>query len=577
MTTHPASSIEHVLAKAEQQPVLFASGTPKRSALLQLQQHWTKQTLSLAVHRNEPVEYIFAALAPFAGFADLEVAATISDYDDSLGFANAQDWNAPSVHLVWLDYERYATLASDQIVDWLEGRLRALRALSAAPILVASAVLPDPDAHGRETAINEGLAALADKVSGVQIYPRAELRDSMGQRYWSARFQAIGSTKESGAAAVEHARLLGMTWLPAATRPRLKALVLDLDNTLYNGVLGEDGIEGVGLSDDHLRLHKDLIVLQESGLLLTVASRNEQRDVDALLSTRTDFPLRPSHLSVVKAAWDRKSNLITEIANRLGIGTDAILFIDDNTGELAEVAAALPGIKTLHAAAPDQVASALRHFPNLLPWKVSETDLVRARDLAAKSEREALQAGAEDREAYLKALGITLRFHTRPHDHRARLHAIANKTNQFILSFARFTEADVDSYLVGEDRACVAFFLKDRLADSGNVGAVFAHREGDQLIIDELCVSCRALGRGIDTCMVASAVKALLKALPASTVRWKYKVGPRNKPGLDWLRSLTGQDLPGEHGDVTITAADVVTHADAEGNVEREWFVEKAA
>lgn len=573
VTESPSSEMEFALLKSEQQAVIFSPSPPSRKDVMRLSQPWPKRRLKVAFHRNDTVEYILTPISRFLGFADLDIDPVIGSYDDSLSFAEEETWADADVHVVWLTYERYQALPADELETWLESRIAALRRSSSAPILLTNAVLKGEGASQREGDVNAALARLAERIGGLRIYPATEVRDALGYDYWDSRLSTLGGTSISNRASMEHARLLGLSWLPAAVRPRLKAIVLDLDNTLYSGVLGEDGLSGVELTPGHRKFQEQLRDLQESGILLAVASRNEPEDVEKLFETRTDFPLNKDLLNVLCVGWYPKSKMIAEIAAELNIGTDAILFIDDNLGELAEVSSMVSGLHVAHAAAPEAMPYILPRYPNLLSWSSTDTDRFRAQDLASRSARQALRESAVDPSSYLKALEIVLTFSMRPRDQLRRLHEIANKTNQFVLALARFSEAEVEKYVTDPEFACVAFSLRDRLAESGNVGAIFAHREGQDLLVDELCVSCRALGRGIETELIANALEGLLRELPAERVVWAFREGPRNRPGLDWLQGFCGQQLDPAAGSVSISAHEIAGRLSSGADIEKIWAV----
>ncbi len=513
----PADS---ALARAGWQPLLFADRL-SRAALLGLQPSWPCAPVRLRVHRNQAFEFVASVLPPFLWFQALSPDIVYGDYDDSLAFPTAGD---ADVELVWLDYERFAV---DDLAGLVVDRVAALRTRTRGPILVVDR----PGDAKFNADLTRGLAG----VPGARAWAVSSVAEALGDRYRDARAAKITGMPLSDAACLRIARDLGTRWLPPALNPRIKAIALDLDHTLYDGVLGEDGPERIALTPEHSALQRDLLALRESGMFLAILSRNEGADVDALFESRADFPLRPEHLSARSVSWGAKADGIRDIAAALNIAPDAVLLIDDNPGELAQVAAAIPGIRLLHASAPDATRRALATYPGLWGYAAGATDALRLADLAANTERDALAREAHDPVAYLRSLGATLTLALDPRDQVARVHEMSRKTNQFNTALKRYSEADLDAILADPEARIVTMALADRLSDSGIIGFLAAHRAGDRVVVDELCVSCRALGRGIEDIAITEALRRVLTDLPAPAVEFAMVEGPRNAPAREWL------------------------------------------
>lgn len=543
------------LLRAQWQRTIFAE-RPRRHELLALSGDVPLKPVRLYVHRNQPFEFVAAALAPFLAYAGYSAEIDYSPYDDAL---SAPARATADVEIVWLDYSRY----SGEIAAWLPERLRAIRSGTQAPILIAG------DPRGAFDA-----QAAADAVPGVHLCDLAALAREFGPDFFDRRMEGVAATPISGAASLEIARRFGLVWLPAALGLRVKAIVADLDNTLYAGVLGEDGVQGVRLDPAHAALQRALVECRERGILLTLASRNEPADAEDLFRARADFPLRREHFSAVRVGWRRKSESVREIARALHIGTDAILFLDDNAGELAEVAAELPGIRTLDAARPDEVERALLLYPGLSGWRLTEADAVRAADLAAEGERSRLLETAADPTAYLRSLSARLTFAYNPASHAARLYELSTKTNQFNTALLRLSEAEVARRLADPQCATVTVALSDRLSDSGIVAALFCRWEGATLVAEEIDISCRALGRQLETVMIAEALRGMRARVAdaGGAVECRFRAGPRNGPAREWLRSVSSAD-PEDGGRVRVPWPSLAAAlASAAGFLTIEWM-----
>lgn len=534
--SEPASSqledgAEACVTRATWQESVFAPA-PRRSTLQGLLPAWPLRTVRLHVERNQPFELIATSTRPFAAYVGLHIDVTLGDYDDTLSFGRLHE---ADVYLVWLDFERHrARLSSDQLIAWLHDRVTALRSRTPAPILLAD--WPGQDPQAKE--FNDALGRI--DLPGLAVCDQSMVAERLGTRYRDDRMAVISGTSMSDAGTLATSQRLALRWLPAVIGPRLKGIVLDLDHTLYGGVLGEDGVPGVVLSPAHRELQLELLRLRERGLYLAVASRNELDDVSALFDTRADMPLRREHLSACVAGWGPKAEAITDIAETLRIGVDTLLFIDDDIGQLAAVAQVHPDIRCIHATSPSAVLNALRLFPGLHGPQGTVTDSLRVADLAASSAREELRRSSSDVDSYLASLEVRLHFDLNVAAQRRRLHELSIKTNQFNTGLLRLSEAQVERYITEPDHWAISISLRDRLSDSGVVGACFARRDGNGIMVDEIAISCRALGRHLEAPMVLEALRPIVESSRASEIRFAFNPGPRNIAARAFLDELIG-------------------------------------
>jgi FkbH-like protein len=523
-------------------PVLFAD-SPSRRELLGLHAAWPLGARRIRVHRNHAVELGLSVARPYLEFAGIAPEWLVGDYDDSLAMQVDGDADA---EVVWLDWARFAErMTAGELREWLAGRLAALRARTSAPILLVG-----PDIAGYE----------APEVEGVAVGDLGPLLERLGDEAFDPDRAEMTGTRWSAAGAVAAARELGGRWLPALLAPRIKAIAVDLDQTLYAGVLGEDGPSGVELTEGHAALQRRLTELHESGVLLALVSRNEPADVEALFAERDDFPLRLDDVDASSIGWGAKSDGVRAVAADLNIDPGAVLFVDDNAGELLQVQSALPGVPWLQAA--DDAADTARWlgaYPGLFAFARTEADTLRAADLRANRERESALAGAgEDLGAYLRELGVTLTFEQQ--SHLERVAELSGKTNQFNLALARLSDGDVRARDADPAYQISTARLQDRLTDSGIIAIAIARRDGGEVVVEELCVSCRALGRRIEDLIVAGMLAGGRVFDGADEVRFAVAEGPRNAPARDWLARFAGG-----RGTASVSAARVreaATHPD---------------
>lgn len=491
----------------ELQEFLFAR-TPSRRELLSYRSQMQTDCRRVQVFRNHSFELAADTMRAYLDYAGLSISFLYSDYDDSFSFLS-RDGTA-DMALIWIDMTRYSSIDPE---EFLKERIVQLKSQYHKPILVVP--------FGQTVSIPD---------IGVVVFDMAPVRDALGGRYTDERMKELTGTPLSGQAMLLISKWLGLRFLPSLLKPRLKAVVTDLDNTLYSGILGEDGAEGLTLTAGHEGLQRKLKALAESGVFLCAASKNDAADVDTLFAGRPDFPLKRDDFAWISASWEPKTQMISEILSRLNIDAGSLLFIDDNIGELESVRAAYPQIRRIHAKDNAAVTcEALDWFPGLYRSGVSAEDMVRKDDIQANQVRQEMAAGLSPEE-YIRSLQMRLTYVIHDHAHLARISELANKTNQFIFNYKRYTPAEVEDMLRDASYQMVTVFLADRLSDSGLIGVCVGRDRGSYVEIEECFISCRALGRGIDSAIVLGAIQGITEALGNSRVRVQFQSGARNEP-----------------------------------------------
>jgi FkbH-like protein len=529
------------------QAVLF-SARPSRLALQQLELELDVSGLravSINVWRNHAIEPIIALALPYLSYARCLTDFRLSDYDDTLMFSGRQP---ADIELLWLNSSRYLDHSRfDEWLDWLLGRMKVLRTANPAPIIVAT-WLHDAGQWAQ-------LQALTAAVPAIYFADLNAVCNEAGVMLTDPRSAAMAGTPVSNAAQPVLARKLACHWIPATMFSPIKAVVLDLDNTLHAGVLGEDGIQGVQLTPAHQAFQHYIKSLQQRGIFLALLSRNERIDVEALFAQRDDYPLRWGDFSVTEISWGDKAAAINRIAKALRVAADSILFVDDNPGELASVAAQLPQVHTVYAS-PDagQTQRAVEYYPGLWRWKVEADDTKRVQDMKANAEREKLLTEMTDPSDYFRSLQVTLILRHDPSDQLTRLADLCSKTNQFNLAIRRFNQSEIAERLGRSDTCVASVQIKDRLSDSGVIAVIVAERDGERLVIEELCISCRAMGRQLEDTLIPAAIRDMPLVAGCSEVVFRVQHGPRNQPALDWLTRLLHSNTRPEPGLHTVPA-----------------------
>lgn len=334
-----------------------------------------------------------------------------------------------------------------------------------------------------------------------------------------------------------------------------KCIVVDCDNTLWGGTVGEDGLSGIGLGEDFPgRAFRDfqghLLRLRDRGIFLAVASKNNAEDVFEVFDEHDAMLLTREHVAVFEVHWDSKVDSLRRIAAALNIGTEALVFIDDSPREIAEVKERLPEVTCLLV--PEETAE----LPDLLRGcalfdlaEVTEDDRRRAERMRAEQVRQESRAGLTEEE-FLRSLELKVAVSEAEPRHMARVTQLINKTNQFNLTTIRRTQSEVEALAAVPGNLILVMEVKDRFASYGLVGVAALSDQGNgRWWIDTLLMSCRVLGRKAETALI-SRVSEAVRRRGGATLVGEYRPTRKNVLVKDLFRehhfqqdSATGQWL----------------------------------
>jgi FkbH-like protein len=333
--------------------------------------------------------------------------------------------------------------------------------------------------------------------------------------------------------------------LVAAQRGKSRrVLVLDLDNTLWGGVIGDDGMAGIILGqgdargEAHLALQQAALDLRARGVLLAVASKNDDATARAVFRDHPEMLLREEHITVFQANWTDKAANLEAIAKKLSLGLDALVFVDDNPAERDRIRQALPMVAVPEL--PDDPALYARTLLTAGYFEAiafSEEDRQRASLYAANAERAALESQSGDLGSFLTSLNMVLQ--TAPFDAigRARITQLINKTNQYNLTTRRMTEAQVAAAEDDESIFTLQGRLVDRFGDNGMITVVIVQAQGARWEIDTWLMSCRVLGRQVEHAVLAEIATAA-RAAGAVELIGRHVPTPRNDLVRDHYEKL---------------------------------------
>jgi len=334
-------------------------------------------------------------------------------------------------------------------------------------------------------------------------------------------------------------RLLGRMLAAEKISPK-KCVVLDLDNTLWGGIIGEDRVEGIQLGDDfpgkaYRDFQRYLLHLKNKGILLAVASKNNPEDAYEVFDKHDAMVLSRKDIAVFEIHWDSKVESIRRIAKALNIGLDALVFVDDSAKEIGEISERLPGVSCV------MVPEELAYLPGVLAdtdffdfAEVTEEDRRRTEMMAAESMREQAQATMSEEE-FRKSLALRIDVFTTQKQHLARVTQLINKTNQFNLTTRRRTQDEIEALAVSEDALVLAMDVKDKYGDYGLVGVAILIKQHRTCVIDTFLMSCRVLGRGAEDTFMAEVAEAAA-SLDCDVMRGKYVPTAKNAMVKDLYR-----------------------------------------
>ena len=327
-----------------------------------------------------------------------------------------------------------------------------------------------------------------------------------------------------------------------ALRSPIKAIVVDCDNTLWDGVVGEDGPQGVRILDSHRRLQQRLVEAARCGVLICLCSKNIEDDVASVLNQRSDMVLKPEHIVGYKVNWNAKSENIKELANELGLGLDSFLFLDDNPVEVAEVAAACPQVQSLTVDLAHAAGTQIDHLWPLDCVAATAEDAKRVESYRSNLSRKRERARSSDFASFIEGLNLQLDIERPSDGNISRLAQLTERTNQFNINNIKRSGVELAEQNASGNGAVLAFRVADKFGDYGIVGLLAVHLESDELLVDTFLMSCRVLGRGVEHRMV-SEIGRLAVEHGAASIRIPVRVTNRNLPVRRFLETVGGEHL----------------------------------
>jgi len=329
----------------------------------------------------------------------------------------------------------------------------------------------------------------------------------------------------------------------ALRRAPKKVLVLDLDNTLWGGVVADDGLEGIELGDTSPRgeafkaFQKYIASLKQRGVLLAVCSKNDLARAAEPFEKHPDMVLKMEDFVCFQANWEPKSENLRAMASELNLGLDSLVFVDDNPAEIEIVRQFVPEVTTiLLGPNPSDYVAQLADCRLFEPRSITGEDAERTSQYRSAAQRQALEASVTDMAAYLETLQMEAIITEFTPVDVPRLSQLINKSNQFNLTTRRRSEAEVIAVMNAPEEIGFSVRLKDRFGDHGLISIVVGTHAGETLQIDTWLMSCRVLKRGVEAEVLNELVR-LAKVLNCQRLLGTFLPTPKN----EMVRDFYGQ------------------------------------
>ncbi|HET7849013.1 MAG TPA: HAD-IIIC family phosphatase [Pseudolabrys sp.] len=442
-----------------------------------------------------------------ASAGDISHVLCIFDGDSLIGDAFYGAGDADQCRMFLAALEQFCSRHPDKIVVANSFCFSSSRWLSFADLTHADSI------KSLEAALNQRLIAIAKEHSNLVIFDMELLFRRHGEdalisnalwyagriRYTARMFELLGGVIRGA--------------LAAHAQQSRKVLILDLDNTLWGGIVGEAGCHGIALGDDGAaRCYRDfqrsLKALQRTGVLLVIASKNNEADVDEVFASNPSMILKREDFAAICANWRPKVENISEIARVLNLGTESFVFIDDNPVEREAVRKFMPEVAVPEF--PERVENLPTWFlREVVPacfgkYAITAEDSAKTEQYRANAARKKL-AQSFDLDGYLAELGIECNIRVNSGNDLVRAAQMTQKTNQFNLTTRRYTVADLARFVESNEHAVLMLDYRDRFGDEGSVGLAIVDLGQGQ--IDTFLASCRVIGRKVEDQLLDKAIQ----------------------------------------------------------------------
>lgn len=487
-------------------------------------------------------------------------------------YANAYHWN---------DYEEGIT----RIDEWCATFKALAENLPSIPLFVSSIDIQLHVQYGAEVNIAQHLEDYYIKKveelhrSGIPIYvlPVKDSIVDMGRKnFYSSKMWYVGSMPYSIKGLTEITGLI-LRYIGTVKGMHKKCLAVDLDNTLWGGVIGEDGVDGIVLSNHkegarYYDAQRILKKMKNQGVMLAILSKNNLEDVEPVFA-HPDMVLQHEDFVAEVIDWEPKSVNIRQLAANLNIGLDAFVFLDDNPAERERMKAECPEVEVIDfpknsALLPDALEKAYNEF--FLALEVTGEDMKKTEMYRAEKLRKADQAMAVSLDDFLKKLEMEMDIHLMREEEEHRVVQLVNKTNQFNVTTKRYSEEEI--LALNQEGDIVTVHMSDKYGDQGLVAVLILKYADNEATIDTFLMSCRVMGRNAENEIVAQ-LAGLLEKKGVTAVHASYIRTKKNSPveslydGLGFTK-IAGND---DQKQYLIEVKNLPTSTNVFKSVQEDW------
>ena len=440
-----------------------------------------------------------------------------------------------------------------QLIDeWCGTFSTLITNLPGVPVFISSLDISIKAHFGAEPRIEEKLEnylidriqELHSKGASAYVFPVKDAITDLGRgNFYSNKMWYVGSMPYSmkGLAALNE---LILRYTSVTKGMHKKCIAVDLDNTLWGGVIGEDGVEGIQLSNHkegqrYYDTQKILKKMKNQGVMLAILSKNNVEDVEPVYK-HPDMVLQHEDFVAEVINWNPKSANIRQLAKDLNIGLDSFVFLDDNPAEREQMKAECPEVAVIEfpkdsSQLPETVERAYNEY--FLSLEVTGEDTKKTAMYRAESQRKAEMSAATSVEDFLKKLEMIMDIHFMTDEEEKRVTQLTNKTNQFNVTTKRYSEEEIRSLASSDGSDIITVHMSDKYGDQGLVAVLILKYEGEEAEIDTFLMSCRVMGRNAEI-EIASNIKELLEKKGIKVIRATYLKTAKNAPVVELFEKL---------------------------------------
>ncbi len=442
-------------------------------------------------------------------------------------------------------------LETERILKTIKSQIENIRKYCAAPVLINNFPIPYPTVGILDTSefgqmnimhsLNKELSVRMKPFLNVFFVDYEALMANIGytqgfdERYWHA-----GKSPFSRHALIPVAKEY-IRFIRALKGKTHKCLILDCDNTLWGGIIGEDGFDNIKLGPEYpgscyMAFQNEVLNLHDRGIILALCSKNNEEDVLEVLEKHPYTVIRKEHLVTWRINWDDKVQNIRAIVEELNIGMDSVVFVDDNAYEIGLVKHQIPEITAIQLPLePSQIRGELLKQGFFDSLSFSQEDKRRTQMYREEARRKQMAVQASSVKEYLKELEIQVEISSPQNFHIPRIAQLTQKTNQFNLTTRRYTEDNIRQFAEDSNWDVWYLQLQDKISDMGIVGVIMVRYDGIMGEIDSFLLSCRALGRGIENAFLIHVINST-QARGIKILKGEYIPTVKNKQAAEFYK-----------------------------------------